>query len=86
MTRVSKSASKRMMAKVVFFLVVLPLLLAAGWFAVPYVSSRLPEVPIAHTVGVGVAKVKNRIFKARDKVEKAAKEASQAIKESRKVV
>mmetsp|Transcript_26255 Transcript_26255/g.56904 ORF Transcript_26255/g.56904 Transcript_26255/m.56904 type:complete len:975 (-) Transcript_26255:79-3003(-) len=79
-TRVSKSASKRMMARVVFFFVVLPLLLTAGWFAVPYVSSRLPEIPIAHTVGLGIAGAKNRFFSGRDKVEKADEEASHATK------
>ena len=81
MERVSKSTSKRMMARLVFFVVVLPLLIAGGWFAAPYVSSRLPEFPIAHMVVARIAKVRSRMSNQKDKVEMAIKEEMLQVEE-----
>lgn len=76
----SKSATKRIIAKAVFFLVVLPLLLTIGWFAAPYISSRLPEVPVAHTIGAGISKAKARFFTAKANIKTAIEEEVEEVR------
>ena len=33
-----------------------------GWFSAPFVSSRLPDLPVLHTIMHGIASLKDGVF------------------------
>lgn len=71
------TASKKRTARIIFSLVILPLFITTGWFAAPYISSRLPAMPVFHSLKNGIVAISDRVFQAKVETEAVLdKEAS----------